>query len=458
MTSVARSGPRRATARRRGPARPAGRPSCPARARRPTRSRRRRPDGRPHHPAVGVGRAAQVLERQQARTRRARRRRCPSATAARSCRETIDRDVDAERARGPPPGSGRPTRRGRRGSSVTMSPDPGPTFEASTPPFAHTKPCGVSVMSTPLLHAHDPARLAEHDLDLAGVAVPRARRTRPPRAAARSSAGRRRAPSALDTTFWVTTSTSSVAERQDARRSPRARRRSSPPRSSPVADLGQAGEGEDLDPAVGRQSPRRPRRPGGRRRRSASARSRSSGVSRSSASTLGRARRSAASADGGEPRVAGPAVPPNAGSMTSGGSSSRAFVPRPWRSGASTTLGLPAASPAASERVEGRGADTRAGRPAATSRRSRVDRARGPPGGRGSGRATAGATGRAPGGLGDAQRPPGRARPRRVVDAARSRAPRPRCAGAAARRGRGAPPGRAPRRGATSRPRRRAPG
>ena len=42
-----------------------------------------------------------------------------------------------------------PSRRGRAGSSVTIEPDPGPTFEASTPPLAQTKPCGVSVMSTP---------------------------------------------------------------------------------------------------------------------------------------------------------------------------------------------------------------------------------------------------------------------------------------------------------------------
>ena len=40
---------------------------------------------------------------------------------------------------------------GSRGRSVTIEPESGPTFEASTPPFAQTNPCGVSVMSTPLV-------------------------------------------------------------------------------------------------------------------------------------------------------------------------------------------------------------------------------------------------------------------------------------------------------------------
>ena len=39
------------------------------------------------------------------------------------------------------------------------------------PPLAQTNPCGVSVMSTPFVHADDAARLAQDDLDLAGVAV-----------------------------------------------------------------------------------------------------------------------------------------------------------------------------------------------------------------------------------------------------------------------------------------------
>ena len=39
------------------------------------------------------------------------------------------------------------------------------------PPLAQTKPCGVSVMITPLRHPDDPPRLAQDDLDLARIAV-----------------------------------------------------------------------------------------------------------------------------------------------------------------------------------------------------------------------------------------------------------------------------------------------
>ena len=39
---------------------------------------------------------------------------------------------------------------GSPGRRVTTVPEAGPTLEASMPPLAHTNPCGVSVMITPL--------------------------------------------------------------------------------------------------------------------------------------------------------------------------------------------------------------------------------------------------------------------------------------------------------------------
>ena len=102
-----------------------------------------------HDPAVGVGRAAQVLERQQPGDAD---RDVDDAEAPRPA-EAVgddDRQVMAEPVARRRRGSGRRTRPGRAGSSVTTSPESGPTFEASMPPLAHTKPCGVSVMTTPL--------------------------------------------------------------------------------------------------------------------------------------------------------------------------------------------------------------------------------------------------------------------------------------------------------------------
>ena len=60
---------------------------------------------------------------------------------------------------------------GSRGRSVTREPDPGPTFEASTPPLAQTKPCGRLGDQDAVRHADDAPRLAQDDLDLARVSV-----------------------------------------------------------------------------------------------------------------------------------------------------------------------------------------------------------------------------------------------------------------------------------------------
>ena len=76
------------------------------------------------------------------------------------------------------------------------------------PPLAHTKPCCVSVMTTPF--SIRTTRFASRSTTSTWRASrSQRRRTRRPRAAARWSSGRRCAPSAFDTIFWVTTRTSS---------------------------------------------------------------------------------------------------------------------------------------------------------------------------------------------------------------------------------------------------------
>ena len=176
------------------------------------------------------------------------------------------------------------------------------------------------------------------------------------------------APSALDTIFWVTTSTSpgssGSAPPVAASASPIIASRSSP------ADLRHAGERDDLHPALSRHgAPPAP----------ASARSRSSGVSMSSSRTPA----SSTKGDVGrrrQPRMPGPAVTAERGIDGVGGSSSSAFVPRPWRSGASTTDGEAAASPAARTAVTSAGRD--GGQVGGQHQQPVSDGHRGPPGGR----------------------------------------------------------------------------
>ena len=130
-----------------------------------------------------------------------------------------------------------------------------------------------------VLPADDPASLAQHDLELARVAVPACREFDRLRAAARSVVRSTIAPSALETIFWVTTRTSSSRERQRLGGAADERATSRAGRSSPGPNLRDAVQGEDLDdwPAASSSRPR------GRRPRM-SASSRSSGVSTSKAS------------------------------------------------------------------------------------------------------------------------------------------------------------------------------
>ena len=122
--------------RRRAPGPAAARWSCPRRAPRPTRSRRRRPPRSPSSrgPRCPAGRAGRRAAR--TRPRPARCPRCPSATAARSESLTMIPDGDAQVRRDRGHGSRARSRSESTGSSVTVSSSP--TLDASTPAFAHT--------------------------------------------------------------------------------------------------------------------------------------------------------------------------------------------------------------------------------------------------------------------------------------------------------------------------------
>ena len=266
----------------------------------------------------------------------------PSATSTmpqRHGRPKLSRD---RRPRRPSPNRSRtrvpdPRRGGVGVDAAAASPrrrESGPTFEASTPRVrAHEAVARLGDQHA-ALHAHDPARLAQHDLDLARVAVPRSSPTR-------SACGRRLDrpqvdDGALGLGHDLLGDDEDVAglERGARRASPRARRRSSPRGRRPRATSGRPASAIDLDPGaavVSRHAgprARSPRRAAGRRACRCRARA------RRGTSTNGRVR------GRGEPGVAGAASRRRTpGSMTSGGSSSRAFVPLPWRSGARTTDG-----------------------------------------------------------------------------------------------------------------------
>ena len=288
-----------------------------------------RADGRLHHPAVAIGRARAGPPAGAGRTRRSPRRRSRTATAAR----TNPRSRPGRRRRSPrgrPPGSARADASGSSGRSVTIEPLSGPTFEASIPPLAHTKPCGVSVMTTPFVHPDDPLRVAQDQLDLAGVAVPslgerdrlgprldgrrdRRSRPRPSRRPSGSRRGRRpRGPG------WP-------------RASPRSAATISCGRSSPGTTSGM--------PSRAMTSIR-----DGSRRGFAGA---GSATERAQRGLGGEQVGGGVDVEGQgrlelhEPRARPPRRPrawasrlpmPNAGAITSGGASSSAFVPAPWRS------------------------------------------------------------------------------------------------------------------------------
>ena len=96
------------------------------------------------------------------------------------------------------------------------------------------------------LHAQHLGRLAQHDLDLARVAVPAPRRSST--ASGRGSTSRRSTmrPSAFETTFWVTTRTSSARGASSGRSAISARQAStaSAARSSPGLTSGSVGQGD----------------------------------------------------------------------------------------------------------------------------------------------------------------------------------------------------------------------
>ena len=186
---------------------------------------------------------------EEARRRRARRRRCPSATGGRSCPRSRPATSVPNRSRmaariraAEASGIARQERDG-------VAASPGPTFEASTPRVrAHEAVARLDDQHA-ALHAHDPRRLAQDDLDLA--------RRRGPTARAQSiacgdgrrpSAGRRRRPPP-----WTRPSGSRRGRRRAATGSAPGVASSASPiirsRSSPSRDLGQAGERDDLDPA-----------------------------------------------------------------------------------------------------------------------------------------------------------------------------------------------------------------
>ena len=244
-----------------------------------------------------------------------------------------DRHVDAEPRRGRPRGSLAADRSGSTGRSVTTEPDAGPTFDASTPPLAHTNPCCGLGDEHAVRHPDDAPRLAQDDLDLARDRGRSARRTRSPRDAARRWSGRRRRPRP---------STRSSGSRPDVVGGQR--QRAAGPLDGvadehaevvAVADLGDPVEGEDVGPRARQPTPRPPVvRP-----LADSTKTRSSAVSRSTRQRpveLDRGR-----AGGQRPRRDAPAgcPRPNAKSMASGGRRPRAFVPVPCRSVTRTTIG-----------------------------------------------------------------------------------------------------------------------
>ena len=88
-----------------------------------------------------------------------------------------------------------------------MLPLSGPTFDASTPPFAQMKPCGVSVINTPR-SIRTTRRASRRTTSICRAS--RSQRSAKTVASRRGSIVVRStiAPSAFDTIFWVTTTTS----------------------------------------------------------------------------------------------------------------------------------------------------------------------------------------------------------------------------------------------------------
>ena len=83
-----------------------------------------------------------------------------------------DRDVDAESVADRGPDRGRPTRRGRPGRSVTIEPLAGPTLRRVDAAVGADEAMGGLGDDHPVGHPDDAPRLAQHDLDLARIAIP----------------------------------------------------------------------------------------------------------------------------------------------------------------------------------------------------------------------------------------------------------------------------------------------
>ena len=126
-------------------------------------------DGRAHDPAVGVGDAAQVLERQQPGHADGDVDDAPAPRPAERIGHD-DRHVDAEA------GSHRGADAGRRGVGIARQerderPRIGPDVRRVDAAVGADEPVRRLGDEHAVLHAHDAAGLAEDDLDLARVAV-----------------------------------------------------------------------------------------------------------------------------------------------------------------------------------------------------------------------------------------------------------------------------------------------
>ena len=250
-----------------------------------------------------------------------------------------------------------------------------PALEASTPAFAQTKPCRVRADEAPAVGAHELRGLVEHHLHEPRVLAVRIRE--PARVGAGHDVGQADRP-ALGLGDDLVGDGEHVAGPQAALE-PGGRGASSAARSSPGRTSGTPGSAASVTTWRRAPADRAPRGCG--RRPPACAPSawrraaRSSGVSTSRLSdgrsqTLTAAPAAAALAAW---RASEPA--PNEGATASGGVSSSAFVPLPWRSGTIITDGSPPAAPSSRRQLARRRAPgSRRARAARVRRRARPPR------------------------------------------------------------------------------------
>ena len=229
-------------------------------------------------------------------------------------------------------------RRRRRGRAAAARRSPSGALDASTPALAHTNPCVRAADQHAGRRAHDLRRLVEHRLDLTRVGQPVAlgqvdgpwrwldRRQRPRRGPApwRPPCARRRARRRRAVASAAREQRCEVGARRDLGQAARA------PGSSIT--------GASACRACGRRRRSSRRAPSAARRGPRACRCRAPAT----APARPRPQRPAASASATwRSQLSGP----NDGAITSGGVSSSALVPVPWRSGTTTTPDSP--SPAA---------------------------------------------------------------------------------------------------------------